>query len=634
MVEKISVQIALEGTEEIKRQLAGVSEAGQKAFADISAAAAKTGGFDKLDPTLVAQKLSEFGVTTAAEINKITAALQAAGKTETVVTGVQKLEQGVTKLATSAGKATAAFGLTRGQISALGKALREADLGVVGSQLGVIGRVGGAFGTTGIAITAAAGAIVALTAGMIKFATSASETEQALTQLQKVTGQSFENLSVLQQVFAAGGTSAKTFANEMSGVALKVADVVAEVKAQNALVMFGPKQGKELIDWANDIDAISRSFDHMGEALLAAGTLITNGLTTVDNKAKAVILSLSRVKDPDEQWLRLADIFKNLGSDLERVQLGQKLGLSPTTINTLSQGREKMQQLQAEVRALGLTLTTDNQAALQQLAAGWFQLSSIISAAWQKIGAAAAPAFARILAIAKEAIAGIVQDFQNMPLDQALANLGNRLAPLFQQLSTILSPIVIQIGTTLGNALIDAMISAIINTWAPAWQKFQNELLQNWFLLQEKLGITPSGSQPRSGSGGGMASGGLIGGRGTGTSDSNLAWVSRGEHIMPARAVAQPGVLAFLEALRRSGGDLSRVLDGMGRFALGGLVPGPIPSFAGGGLVSGMHPVTIAFPGVPAITGLRASSAVVDELRKSAALAQVRSGGRKPSRYS
>jgi hypothetical protein len=130
----------------------------------------------------------------------------------------------------------------------------------------------------------------------------------------------------------------------------------------------------------------------------------------------------------------------------------------------------------------------------------------------------------------------------------------------------------------------------------------------------------------------GHARGGLLGGRGTGTSDSNLAWVSRGEHIMPARAVAQPGVLAFLEALRRSGGNLRNVFDGMGRFALGGLVRGPIgiPAFAGGG----MSNVTIAFPGLPEITGLRASSAVVDELRKAAALAQVRSGGRKPSRYS
>jgi hypothetical protein len=123
----------------------------------------------------------------------------------------------------------------------------------------------------------------------------------------------------------------------------------------------------------------------------------------------------------------------------------------------------------------------------------------------------------------------------------------------------------------------------------------------------------------------------MVGGRGTGTSDSNLAWVSRGEHIMPARAVRQPGMLAFLEALRRSGGNLSRVLDGMGRFALGGLVS--LPAFAEGGL-NGMSNVTIQFPGLQPIGGLRAPADVVEELRKAAAMAQVRSGGRKPSRYS
>jgi hypothetical protein len=145
------------------------------------------------------------------------------------------------------------------------------------------------------------------------------------------------------------------------------------------------------------------------------------------------------------------------------------------------------------------------------------------------------------------------------------------------------------------------------------------------------IGLKPSG--PATGQGApGNAAGGLLGGRGTGTSDSNLAWVSRGEYITPARAVAQPGVLGFLEALRRSGGNLSRMLDGMGRFALGGMVPRM--AFASGGLAGGMSHVTIQFPGLPAISGLRASSDVVDQLHRAAALAQVRSGGRKPSRYS
>jgi hypothetical protein len=149
--------------------------------------------------------------------------------------------------------------------------------------------------------------------------------------------------------------------------------------------------------------------------------------------------------------------------------------------------------------------------------------------------------------------------------------------------------------------------------------------------LMNQLGASGAGgSSPAQG----FAAGGYVGGRGTGTSDSNLAWVSRGEHIMPARAVNQPGVLALLEALRRSGGNLSGVMDRIGGFALGGLVgPMAVPAFAGGGVNSMSH-VTIAFPGLPAIGGLRAPGSVVDELRKAAGLSQVRSGGRKPSRYS
>jgi len=153
--------------------------------------------------------------------------------------------------------------------------------------------------------------------------------------------------------------------------------------------------------------------------------------------------------------------------------------------------------------------------------------------------------------------------------------------------------------------------------------------------LKQLLGLgqqvgSAGGENPVTGAGQSFARGGPIGGRGSGTSDSNLAWVSRGEHIMPARAVAQPGVLAFLEALRRSGGNLRHVLDGMGRFALGG--PVTMPALAGRG-IGGMSNVTIQFPGLQPIGGLRAPAGVVDELRKAAAMAQVRSGGTKPSRY-
>jgi len=128
----------------------------------------------------------------------------------------------------------------------------------------------------------------------------------------------------------------------------------------------------------------------------------------------------------------------------------------------------------------------------------------------------------------------------------------------------------------------------------------------------------------------GFAHGGTVGGRGTGTSDSNLAWVSRGEHIMPARAVRQPGVLALLEALRRTGGNLRGVMDGMGRFALGGVVP-QLPRFADGGMVGGMqHLGTVDLRTDHGTARLMASSSAVEQLSRLAVTKRMTSTGKKP----
>jgi hypothetical protein len=90
--------------------------------------------------------------------------------------------------------------------------------------------------------------------------------------------------------------------------------------------------------------------------------------------------------------------------------------------------------------------------------------------------------------------------------------------------------------------------------------------------------------------------------------------------------------LAFLETLRRSGGNLRDVLDGMGRFALGG--PIGISGLAAGGMGSrNLGTLTLGLPGGSSVQ-VMATFDVVDQLRKAAALGQVRSGGRKPSRFS
>jgi hypothetical protein len=73
------------------------------------------------------------------------------------------------------------------------------------------------------------------------------------------------------------------------------------------------------------------------------------------------------------------------------------------------------------------------------------------------------------------------------------------------------------------------------------------------------------------------ATGGVLGGIGTGTSDSNLAWFSRGEYLVRAAVVREPGVLRHLDDLNRRG---SQAL-----VPTPVLVEAPVPRFAEGGLV-------------------------------------------------
>lgn len=57
------------------------------------------------------------------------------------------------------------------------------------------------------------------------------------------------------------------------------------------------------------------------------------------------------------------------------------------------------------------------------------------------------------------------------------------------------------------------------------------------------------------GTGSNMAHGGVVSGRGTGTSDSNLAWLSNREYVMPAKATAKPNNRLILDSMR-DGADL------------------------------------------------------------------------------
>jgi hypothetical protein len=106
-------------------------------------------------------------------------------------------------------------------------------------------------------------------------------------------------------------------------------------------------------------------------------------------------------------------------------------------------------------------------------------------------------------------------------------------------------------------------------------------------IIKKIAGVFGSGGQV--GGADKKATGGVLGGIGTGTSDSNLAWFSRGEYLVRAAVVREPGVLRHLDELNRRGAQalVSTPI----------LVESPVPRFAEGGLVDA--PAAAADPQAP-----------------------------------
>jgi hypothetical protein len=765
VAQKLSVQIALEGGKEVERQLASMGEEGQKAFQKISQSAELAGGFKNLKIADVTAQLKEMGITGVDSVNQIKQAVRTAGNFESLTAGTVGMENGFNKVAESSKRATAAFGLTRRELGALRTTFRQLDLGPIGNQIAALGRVGGAFGTAGIAIAGVGAVIAAGSVALVKFANAAEETYKSLRQLQNASGDSIENVSAMAIVFKAGGTPVKEFADafadlsrQVRSAAKSMADDVeqssqrikaahqAEVQATLSLesaelnlrkIQLARREERTGIDpraraniaraeralqleqaeaqvaaaklakqqaahnaivaEANDLEKIIDLYGQM-----AAGVKVAfDPLTSQATKNTALLATLAKAGD---NWkFVLADILKT-ATEMERIQIGKTVGLSPDMIRTLSVGSQMLLLMAQRVKQLGLELNAVDQLNLERLIRSQNESASLFDAIKEKMGALVAPAIAsfwegftnrlaQLVPVFTQIAASVGQmDFSGLGAAAAdflavIARIASSwaamfsgqvsivqvLSQLFEQAWPVLLGLVTQLGSALGLGIIKGMYSAtaglpielgkwigsqIVQGITTSWQVLTGLAVKLGSSIGEgiisgiisaikaapgaiweaiKSGLGQVGQFLGGGAGApaapGLAGGGLLGGRGTGTSDSNLAWLSRGEYITPARAVAQPGVLSFLEALRRSGGNLSRVLDGMGRFALGGMVRGPIPAFAAGGLAGGSN-VTIQFPGLPAIGGLRASANVVDQLHKAAALAQVRSGGRKPSRYS
>jgi tetratricopeptide (TPR) repeat protein len=509
----------------------------------------------------------------AAEIKKVGQATEEVQATAaSTAGGTQQLGQGLDQVSQKSG-------VSSRELRSLGKIMKEMGAGELAGTAVGIARIGMTLGTLGAAIFAAAAA----------FSFFKSKMKEAEDQLKATTATMAE---------------------------------FAKVNAEMHPELAGGK------DASNNIALIADELGNLGKVANRTTFSTISALTSPETMAKSIVTALDTAK------ISIDDIGANadkLGANFRKATLElarMREGLSPIGQTIFDDALKRLKGAPEVIKELekGSAALAKSQASAERHK----QALDALGQAWDKISKAfAASSFAPApVEDLGAGLANFVKDLQSLgALEHAIID---PIIAAFQSIPAAFNAVVAQVSAT-----IEAWVTTPIgNAWQWLKDSFQSAL--DW--MAEKgaafLSVFTGGGGAASPAGGGIpgrAGGGLLGGRGTGTSDSNLAWVSRGEHIMPARAVSQPGVLALLEALRFSGGNLRAVLNGMGRFALGGMVAPrlSIPAFAGS-----MNHVSIHFPGLPEISGLRASSAVVDQLRNAAAMAQVRSGGRKPSRYS
>jgi hypothetical protein len=417
---------------------------------------------------------------------------------------------------------------------------------------------------------------------------------------------------------------------------------------------------------AKSIDFSEVSVVHLTEGIMALAKETAKGVKPTGYETMAAI---SKVFANDTEHLidqqqRLAIVNKLSGTSM------QAMGVSASeTLYALEHNSEAILTLTKDTDHFGEKVPPKS---IEEFRSALAKLNLAISQMAQALAAAAAPAFTAFLEAIHESLTsntGVLHSFVEgiksigsavsavisgwVTIEAAISHAFN-LEPgtVFKAFLLVLAGIVAAFATSWAAIPIAiTLVVTAIGELATNWEKVKAELMDNavvrfWERLRDvvaKVKSLLSGNgwkNPAGGSAGGSAGangsssagpetvaeapisragGGEIDGPGTGTSDSIMARLSRGEFVQRAAAVQHYGV-DFMKSIN------SLSFPG---FATGGLVPSPI-RMAGGGSVPATSTLNLSIDG-RAFNGLRGPKSTVDDLSSFAIARQTSAAGNNPS---
>lgn len=676
----LKATIELAGGDEIKRQLDQIGDAGKKAFDSLAADADKAGkSLQQIPLDEINKKAQQFGITGPQALQKFQQAVASAARIEGFLQALQAIQNGF---------------LAIGQTAQLvGQAILQA------------------LGPVGVGLAGVAAAAVAASAQMDALAQNAAKVTEPLRQMATQFNTTVPALDQLRAGFNAAGQSSETFRASMEGVNKAISTAAVPQVQQLASTLQALKAaGIVDVGGLAQLARIAGGIGPAAEAAAAglakmgvAGGGITRQIPTITQLKDALSkLGISatdasgKLVTVDQVLPQIADKFAAMQDGAKKTALAMQLfgaEAGPKIIPLLNAGSQGIAGLAEEYKRLGLTVTTaqsemgrrliesnvrvEESAKRVQTTLGlmfadgtaafnnyrndvllkmqaFFQdpsfqrFGEVLSAIWDPIAQRASAAWDSISQVAGQALDAIrISVSDRLTLGWEAITQGAQAAwdgavSIAQQALESIKQLV--------SAPVEGAWQWIVDTFNSIMEQVLARARAVAETLKELFTQSPEvGGAGGAGTGTEFAPGGFDRGGYTGSGDIRkiAGFVHRGEHVQPAYVVRQPGVLAFLEALRRAGGDLQRVIAGVRGYDLGGFVGGlagglralqpmPIPAFAGGGPVGrgpNLGTLTLEIGRGGAQVQVMASTDAVEQLRKAAALSQVRSGGRKPSRY-
>lgn len=134
------------------------------------------------------------------------------------------------------------------------------------------------------------------------------------------------------------------------------------------------------------IDSMNSSLENLNRIASETARGMGVGVEAFGILGLSVTDANGRIKDADDLMLELSDALNKLGTQAEKAELAQKLGIGPDILLSLTQGSEAIKRQREEAKQLGFVINKDAAQAAERFVDAQTKVKKIVSGVASAIG--------------------------------------------------------------------------------------------------------------------------------------------------------------------------------------------------------------------------------------------------------